>query len=136
VKHSSGGSGLGIVEGPFTVPKPNWIRQSLATFKTKMPGLLDAVINKATGMEYGLRIANLDAKKPLRVLEYAEMNRLPCAVMMLHSSELMAGGSPYFQTQDDINKQADIMKLLFERALSRFRFLTLQEFGAQFSAQQ
>jgi hypothetical protein len=47
---------------------------------------------------------------------------------MLHSSELMPGGSPYFRTTSDIERLYDDLKLLFEFIHSRIRGSTLKEY--------
>jgi hypothetical protein len=54
---------------------------------------------------------------------------------MLHSSELMPGGSPTFRTTESIEVLYDHLDALFERASALFRAATLTEFRAWFAAE-
>jgi hypothetical protein len=47
---------------------------------------------------------------------------------MLHSSELMPGGSPTFQTRDDIERLYDVLERLFSELRRWCRSMTLTEF--------
>lgn len=48
---------------------------------------------------------------------------------MIHSSELMPGGSPYFKTDDSIKKLYDDMDIFFSRAISLgYTGITLKEY--------
>jgi hypothetical protein len=53
---------------------------------------------------------------------------------MLHSSELMPGGSPTFKTDESIERLYDHLDALFERASALFHAATLTEFRALFAA--
>jgi hypothetical protein len=53
---------------------------------------------------------------------------------MLHSSELMPGGSPTFASEDSIERLYEHLDALFERASRSFRGATLAEFRAEFCA--
>ena len=64
----------------------------------------------------------------LAILELAHEEQWPCVEFMLHSSELMPGGSPTFQTQDDIEALYDDLELLLSKAAEKFRGQTLSEF--------
>ena len=56
----------------------------------------------------------------------AERVGLSCAVFMFHSSELLAGGSPYRETQADIDRLLSLLDELFAWSRSRgHEFLTL-----------
>jgi hypothetical protein len=54
---------------------------------------------------------------------------------MLHSSELMPGGSPTFRTQSDIERLYRALEALFEELAGWCRGMTLQEFHAQLARQ-
>jgi hypothetical protein len=54
----------------------------------------------------------------------------PYAQFMIHSSELMPGGSPTFRGADDIQKLYDDLGALFDSAKDRFVGATLAEFAA------
>ncbi|MEU7458709.1 polysaccharide deacetylase family protein [Streptosporangium roseum] len=69
-----------------------------------------------------LRIA---AQAPAAACDHVEF--------MLHSSEMMPGGSPYFRTGRSIEGLFDDMEELFEFAAERFQPLTLAEYHARIS---
>jgi hypothetical protein len=54
------------------------------------------------------------------------------AQFMLHSSELMPGGSPTFKTEHDIEKLYEHLEMLFGWVASRFIGQTLTEFKVHF----
>jgi hypothetical protein len=64
----------------------------------------------------------------LAILDQALRDRWPCVEFMLHSSELMAGGSPTFQTEHDVEALYDDLEVLFGEAAEHFRGRTLTEF--------
>jgi hypothetical protein len=64
----------------------------------------------------------------LGVLEQAREQGWPYVEFMLHSSELMPGGSPTFRTAVAIEKLYDDLEALFEAAAVDFQAATLSEF--------
>jgi hypothetical protein len=64
----------------------------------------------------------------LAILKLACEERWPCVEFMLHSSELMPGGSPTFQTQRDIEALYDDLEALLGEATGAFYGQTLSEF--------
>jgi len=64
----------------------------------------------------------------LAILDEALREQWPCVEFMLHSSELMAGGSPTFETERDVERLYDDLEGLFSNAAGRFRGRTLSEF--------
>ena len=50
---------------------------------------------------------------------------------MLHSSELMPGGSPTFRTESDIERLYGALEALFDELSGWCRGMTLQEFHSQ-----
>ena len=69
---------------------------------------------------------NVDAM--LGILDRAREQRWSCVEFMLHSSELMPGGSPTFPTADDVEALYDDLETLFATAAEHFRGATLNEF--------
>jgi hypothetical protein len=72
---------------------------------------------------------NLDA-----MLEVARAKRAEGAThleFMLHSSELMPGGSPTFRNESDIDRLYDSLERLFEEVSAWCRGMTLQETHAR-----
>ena len=64
----------------------------------------------------------------LAIPRSALRERWPCVEFMLHSSELMAGGSPTLQTRRDVEALYDDLEALFGKAAEQFRGRTLSEF--------
>jgi hypothetical protein len=62
------------------------------------------------------------------ILRRAGEERWPCVEFAFHSSELMVGGSPTFQTEDSIERLYDDLEALFAEAADDFRAHTLSEF--------
>jgi hypothetical protein len=52
---------------------------------------------------------------------------------MIHSSEFMPGGSPYYQTQQSVDALFQQMEELFEFCASHYRSLTLTEYANAYS---
>jgi hypothetical protein len=72
----------------------------------------------------------------IRILRRAESESRPHVEFMLHSSELMPGGSPNFPTQEHVERLYSDMERLFADATGRFEGLTLAEFRAHFDSTQ
>jgi hypothetical protein len=70
----------------------------------------------------------------LAVLRHAIEQQWPCVEFMLHSSELMAGGSPTFETEADIERLYADLKILFAGAAEQFQGQTLSEFYEDFKS--
>ena len=64
----------------------------------------------------------------VKILDYALQYNFPCVEFMLHSSELMPGGSPYFTDKDSIEKLYNDIEILFQSASKRFKGVTCKEF--------
>ncbi len=76
-----------------------------------------------------LRPARNNGAQMLRVLDVVQQQGQPYAEFMLHSSELMPGGSPRFPTADSIERLYDNLERLFATAAGRFVGMTLEECG-------
>jgi hypothetical protein len=68
----------------------------------------------------------------LAILERASDRKWPCLEFMLHSSELMPGGSPTFRTRDDIEALYDDLEALLSKAAEQCRGATLSEFAEEY----
>lgn len=68
-----------------------------------------------------------------KVLDHAIRNNIQYIEFMLHSSELMPGGSPSFKTEKSISMLYDNMERLFDAALNSFEGCTMLEFYNQYS---
>jgi hypothetical protein len=74
---------------------------------------------------------NLD--QMLAVMEWVGREQLDFVEFMLHSSELMPGGSPSFPGEADIERLYDNLEALFEAASASFVGATLSEYRAAFA---
>ena len=70
----------------------------------------------------------------LRVVEMAKAERRPYIEMAIHSSELMAGGSPTFPTAESIEKLYEDLEIVFATACGTFSGCTLAGYHDQVSA--
>jgi hypothetical protein len=94
-------------------------------------------VRRASGFSLGrdiswLRPNGRNREAMLAILRHAVEQQWPCVEFMLHSSELMAGGSPRFQSERDIEALYEDMNLLFAKAAEEFRGQTLSEFYGEF----
>lgn len=80
------------------------------------------------------RRGNLDAL--LRVVARAIRRRTPYLQMMLHSSELMPGGSPTFESEEAVEELHETLERLFETIKGRYAGRTLTEFYELFGQWQ
>ena len=62
------------------------------------------------------------------ILRGAVKDLRDCVVFMIHSSELMPGGSPVFPGKKEIEKLYRDLERLFQRARGDFQGATLREY--------
>ena len=74
---------------------------------------------------------NLDAM--FQIVHRAIIEKWPYLEFMIHSSELMPGGSPYFRTAESIEKLYSDIQKLFSRVAESCVGMTLAEFHQNFS---
>jgi len=65
------------------------------------------------------------------LLERFRREERPYAEFMMHSSEFMPGGSPYFPTVDNVDRLYDQLEQLFSVASTHYEGLTLAEYYAR-----
>jgi len=118
-----------LLEVPMTIYlNPNRLRDSL-------PSPLRRVARRALGpREAWLRPDGRNLARMLGVLRRARAERRPCAEFMLHSSELMPGGSPYFPDARSVETLYEHLEELFAAASATFKGATLTEFRDEFCA--
>lgn len=113
-----------LMELPLTtmhVSSSKLLRSFLRMFKRTRLSFHDTVFPLRTNLK------NLDLL--LWMVKKAEEERRSYIQFMLHSSELMAGGSPYFQTDDDIERLYEDLTSLFDFTKDcGFIGMTLNEF--------
>jgi hypothetical protein len=130
-----------LLEVPMTVvsSRPVAIRR-IIDFTDRLPdsleevrGLSHRVADRLAPSATWLRPNRRNAGQLRRVAERAlEQGRLHVE-FMLHSSELMPGGSPTFPDEESIGVLYGGLESLFKWAHSRFRAVTLAEFREEFA---
>ena len=109
-----------LLEVPMTVFDP--CPPSLASLARSSPlgsGLSQRALRRIWPLEW-LRPDGHNLRSMLRILTIAERENWPYVEFMLHSSELMPGGSPTFSDEGAIEHLYDHITALFEHAASRF----------------
>lgn len=76
-----------------------------------------------------LRPRKSNLEDMLWLVEQIENSDRDYLMFMLHSSELMPGGSPTFQTEEQIEKLYSDLRILFERVAQGYVGVTLEEYG-------
>ena len=76
-----------------------------------------------------------DARRMKQLIRACLTNQTPVLVMMLHSSSLMPGGSPYVQNQRDLDSLFANLEEVFEACRDRHQMAcrTLTEFARESS---
>lgn len=95
-----------------------------------------SIVAEPNGRTSWLRPDGQNRDSMLAILDRALRERWPCVEFMLHSSELMAGGSPTFQTRRDVEALYDDLDVLFGNAAEQFRGKTLSEFHDDLARQK
>jgi hypothetical protein len=128
-----------LLEVPMTIVS---LRSNMTT---RFLDVANVLLRPATGArKVSRRVANrfsppVDWLRPTghnghrlhKVLDIVVAEGRQYAEFMLHSSELMPGGSPTFPDRQSIEALYAHLELLFEQAESRFRALTLSEFHSE-----
>lgn len=96
----------GILEVPMTIRTGRWKGEQ------KLKRIIKTFLR---GYPVWLRPATSSLKQMKRLVDYVDLfSRQDYLMFMVHSSELMPGGSPYFVDENAIEKEYDTMKELFE----------------------
>jgi len=120
--------GKTIFEVPVT------IRKSHQFFWPETPSfkeLAKSVWRCVHGKNIWIRPERDNLKQMLYLLNKIEKSDSEYAMFMIHSSELMPGGSPTFQTQESIEKLYADLEVLFSEASQHFEGITLRDFAKE-----
>ena len=116
-----------LLEVPVTIlPRHIRIRQAMFPFLKKTPmGLrgLDYVLRT-----YWLRPTGKNLTNLLGIVRHVLHHECTHLEFMLHSSELMPGGSPSFATAEAIERLYDHLNVLFASTRGKFKPATLNEY--------
>jgi hypothetical protein len=97
--------------------------------------MLRRVLNRIWPETAWLRPNGRNLPTLIRILERATKSNYDCVEFMLHSSELMPGGSPYFPQHSDIEVLYSNLDGLFRTAAKVFRGATLTDYYHHIYAQ-
>jgi len=126
-----------LLELPVTIVPPSY------------PGVLEAVRTLLARHRFGARVANhffpsclwlcptgRNRKTLLHILAIAQREQRPYIEFMLHSSELMPGGSPTFPSRESIEALYDDLEALFTAAQDVFEGHTLCDYYGRLVTRQ
>jgi len=113
-----------------------WPRADRVRAKLASRSVFRAALNRLMPPLSWLRPNGWNTRAMLRLLRRAIAEHRPYVEFMLHSSELMPGGSPTFPDEQLIERLYRQMRVLFGAARGRFEPLTLTEFARRCRADQ
>lgn len=123
----------GLLEVPVTVMRESSIFKVRYIKKTLHPKLIFR--NKGNASRYWLRPNGRNVDDMLKIIQHILSKGIMYAEFMIHSSELMPGGSPHFKNESAIDKLYDDLEQLFSATVNKFNAATLAEFHDWFSAE-
>lgn len=114
------------------VPMSVWRRSNWSWIR---PPALRAAVNRFWPESVWLRPNGRNEAQLCALVRHLLAERRSYAEFMLHSSELMPGGSPTFRTREHIERLYSHVRRVFEMASANFTGATLQEYSEWFRAQ-
>ena len=89
---------------------------------------ISTITNIINGKPIWLRPKGNNLSDMLTLINNIQESESPYLMFMLHSSELMPGGSPTFKTSESIEKLYKNLEILFNIIASNFRGITLKDY--------
>jgi hypothetical protein len=125
-----------VLEVPVTIcPNyPAWVREPVMR---REDALFSRVVRKVAGPPFlWLRPLGGNVRAMTRVVDWSRRQSLPVLEFMLHSSELMPGGSPTFRDAQSVERLFSDMEALFQYVSGTgARGATLADYRALFDEQ-
>jgi hypothetical protein len=116
-----------LLEVPVTIVPARASLRRVVSFALPQRATLQRAMNRLFPLRW-LRPNGRNLPDLLRVVDRAVVERRRYIELMLHSSELMPGGSPTFRTVASIETLYDHLERLFAHAARFFRGATLSQF--------
>ncbi len=116
-----------LLEVPLTIIKSHKIFSS--RYKS-IKGRAGNIYHSILGDTLWLRPDGRNLSRMLYIVDKAEKEDRNYIAFMLHSSELMCGGSPTFKTEEDIEKLYSDLEALFKRISKSYEGITLRDYRA------
>jgi hypothetical protein len=123
----------GLLEVPVTVATSQLFRA--APWAYRLP-LLGAIVNRISPMNSWVCPGENALRGMFRAARGARSSGAHCVELMVHSSELMPGGSPTFRTAAAIERLYASLEMLFDELSAWCRGMTLVEFHADMSLER
>lgn len=118
-----------IIEVPMTISKMHCFRwEKRSSVRTNSIRFLKSIL----GRNIWLRPALNSRYEMEKLIEYAD-KKMQYIEFMIHSSELMPGGSPYFKTDEDIDYLYQLLNFIFQFGTKMgFQGVSLNQFQEQY----
>ena len=115
-----------IIEIPMTIRAVHGMfRKSTGSVKV----YLKSIYHFVKGKNLWLRPNGDNLEEMLYLIDCVEKSSDDYIMFMIHSSELMPGGSPTFKNEEDIEKLYQDLEIIFERISKGFEGATVSEYG-------
>lgn len=122
-----------ILEVPMTtIPTDSMLSKEINN-KFKNEKMLRKFTNRLFPSFYMLRPNGKNLHRLLRTIDKAIENEKDYAEFMIHSSELMPGGSPTFKSKNDIERLYRDLRMLFDIVHKSFNGATMLEYYNYFN---
>lgn len=122
-----------LLEIPATVQLRKWSPRNMVKIAAHRVGLTRGRVARAAYAYEWFRAAEMTTDRLLRVVSEARRDGACHMMFSLHSSELMAGGSPWFSTRESIERLYEMLEALFGAAVQTCRPMTVNEFAREFA---
>ena len=120
-----------LLEVPCSIVRQRPVLYSfLPTFLEYQP-IIKKVINRLAPLHW-LRPSGHNLRSMLWVIRQAVLEKRNYVEFMLHSSELMPGGSPGFKSEDEVNNLYHDIEVVFDLASKYFIGVTLSQYHDTF----
>ena len=116
-----------LLQLPMTIAPPPFWNEALS-YWAKRRRYFSGIRRRLHYHQRWLRPNGQNLKPMLGLLKRALRRGDDYVMLMLHSSELMPGGSPNFKTEENVEKLYADMETLFEEAAKDFQGSTLAEY--------
>jgi hypothetical protein len=127
INHSN--SGEKILEAPMSIR----ILRRLQNRKLSIRGLLSQTRNIFFGRPVWLRPRGNNLQDMLFLVNYIKNSGDEYIMFMLHSSELMPGGSPAFKNNESIETLYNHLEILFNAISKDFQGITLKDYYSYYT---
>lgn len=114
-----------LLELPMTVRVDHSIRMGT---RRNLRSVCGSVIHSIRGRNAWLRAFGNNLDSMLHILQQCKNGNEDYAMFMLHSSELMPGGSPYFPDEDAVQHLYSDMECVFRQAAVSFEGCSIKEY--------